>query len=97
MNVFEGRMSRILIVFLCFFYSVNLFAQDLDNSFSAKFEQDSVLLKAGKAFSNGILLKNNSDIPVRIDSIKAAEQYPGLLYPFLWLLFFSFHLTHPTP
>ncbi|MBS1572225.1 MAG: TonB-dependent receptor [Bacteroidetes bacterium] len=71
---------RLLIVFLLFFsklfFGQNISPKDLDFHFA----KDSILLQPGKVVDNTIVIKNNTTSPVKIDSIKARENYPGLLF-----------------
>ncbi len=73
---FFAKVFFLSLFFFNFFYGQDQKPAGLETFF----REDSILLKAGKAFSNVIVLKNTSSSPVKIDSVKAVEAYPGLLF-----------------
>ncbi|MCH5688430.1 hypothetical protein LWM68_31710 [Niabella sp. W65] len=49
-------------------------------SIAVAFVADSVTIEAGQTFSNDLLLINNGNSAIMIDSVKPAESYPGILF-----------------
>lgn len=47
---------------------------------AAAFVADSITIEAGQTFSNDLLLTNNGNSTIRIDSVKPAESFPGILF-----------------
>lgn len=76
------EMMKYKFFFLLFvLFSVGAFGQDkMHMTLDAYFAQDTIKLQAGKSFSNTIVLKNTSADPIKIDSIKADKNYPGMLF-----------------
>ncbi|MEM8521253.1 hypothetical protein RCH19_001243 [Flavobacterium sp. PL12] len=60
-------------------FSTNIFGQSLDNEVKFYFEADTVKVTQGKTFTNFLYIKNLSKTKMKISSLIASANYPGIL------------------